>query len=534
MESVNTINVAILKADIYHSADVDKDQLSKALSEFLKRFVEVHAYPLEPLYATSSAGDSVTVVDADAVKVADIATALRFTFISTNWRSRGFDYPISIRIGIRFGPISADIDFSLEDKADISGVTVVEATRIEESTTPGQIWCCQEFASVLQQRAQDHHYTAVNFSDTVTKVGKEGRPFFIHELKTAAEVSNGLDAFKQQGVAVSKSDHAFLQASSDIIGFIKESICLNQGVLLDYIFRLSSMHRDMRVDLLEHRLDQVLKKGIGKPISDLVDSSANLMDFTVDELRKQVNSNLYLLREYYEKIDGRHPVLPRICYKQPTNFEPGSALSDPECIELADVWRHVSDPKFSGYPIFKASDNSGFSQCIETGMRFLCNDIPDAAQKGILDGYGNRGELYRNTRLDPERVKDYVSSDELIDPSWIDCWELPGSIAQYSEEMARMCYKSTLIIPLTLRHNIDQGSGMSSEFRKKYHIPRGGIGTWGYVCLDHPTANYFTETDIQLGFIFADIISLYVLSNMNYTVVSDTYQEVSNMGITLS
>jgi len=50
---------------------------------------------------------------------------------------------------------------------------------------------------------------------------------------------------------------------------------------------------------------------------------------------------------------------------------------------------------------------------------------------------------------------------------------------------------------------------------------------FGYLCFDHVEENYFNDDiDIDVGYIFADIISLYMVTRSIYTELSTTYSKV--------
>jgi hypothetical protein len=47
------------------------------------------------------------------------------------------------------------------------------------------------------------------------------------------------------------------------------------------------------------------------------------------------------------------------------------------------------------------------------------------------------------------------------------------------------------------------------------------------LCFDHPKENYFDEDkDVSVGYVFADILSLYVFVRLIYTEMSKTYGKV--------
>ena len=49
---------------------------------------------------------------------------------------------------------------------------------------------------------------------------------------------------------------------------------------------------------------------------------------------------------------------------------------------------------------------------------------------------------------------------------------------------------------------------------------------FGYLCFDHEEAGYFQKDDVSVGYIIADIISLYAFNRLNYTEYSNTFEKI--------
>ena len=61
-------------------------------------------------------------------------------------------------------------------------------------------------------------------------------------------------------------------------------------------------------------------------------------------------------------------------------------------------------------------------------------------------------------------------------------------------------------------------------FRNKIQATDIGRAIFGYLCFDHVDVGFFKDEDIELGYIFADILSLYFIARATYTDFSDTYK----------
>ena len=53
---------------------------------------------------------------------------------------------------------------------------------------------------------------------------------------------------------------------------------------------------------------------------------------------------------------------------------------------------------------------------------------------------------------------------------------------------------------------------------------------FGFLCFDHIDSNYFIENeDVSLGYVFADVLSVYFVSRMMYTSMSDTFKSIESI-----
>jgi hypothetical protein len=178
----------------------------------------------------------------------------------------------------------------------------------------------------------------------------------------------------------------------------------------------------------------------------------------------------------------------------------------------------------SEYPL---DDNSGFRVVKKRGVPFICDNIPKRVATGEYENERIDAALARvywhNRRQEPDTV---LEEGFQWDEAWIKCWKVPEDEHGLAKEVDRVsCYKSTVIIPMTLWNN-----QLDSAFLRKMSIKAKANEEvsrtiFGYLCFDHVKENYFNDDiDIDVGYIFADIISLYMIARLIYTELSDTFR----------
>lgn len=274
----------------------------------------------------------------------------------------------------------------------------------------------------------------------------------------------------------------------------KEFICYNQGEYAQYNFLVSLRHQALK---------EALPKGNKTDIKAKLDS---LDKFVFERAEASFISSFDIIKKCFV---GRHEKLPRVCVK----------LHDDKK-NIVDFCRDRQD--YSNKP-YHISVNTGFDEVYKTGLAYTNNDIP----KGARDG------LYKNPRLHHGSVKNYFRTMKFtvkgafeFDKAWIDCWNPTTEEDYETTSPPESCYKSTLIVPMTLLNN-----NLSEEFKGHFKIDKKQVvavdrdprAIWGYLCFDHPATDYFIEDDEALGYIFADTLSLYLITQLTYTEYSKTY-----------
>lgn len=289
---------------------------------------------------------------------------------------------------------------------------------------------------------------------------------------------------------------------------IREVICYNQGKIADYDFVASEKHKHLKTELLR------LKSPGTRTTQDYTELEArknNLSSYLDQEFRRISEENFkYLLNFYkYKSPGGKQP---RVCIK---------AIQGNNTITLArDRFSNALEEDF------RVTENTAFISINETGKYYICKDIPAGVRNGT----------YKNARIYPSSVMRTYSAPNLIqafkirflnesDYKWQHCWKRVQT-PNASDDLPSIetCYKSTLVIPMTL---INSDPWLSHEFRSHFNI-EGGLqrASFGFLCLDHQNKAFFNEKeDVDLGYIFADILSLYLIKRLTYTTYSAAFNE---------
>lgn len=300
----------------------------------------------------------------------------------------------------------------------------------------------------------------------------------------------------------------------------KETVCLNQGLLLSYYDEAHQRHLRLR-DALAEATAQGSDAALHEPatLARLRQLKLELDDYLDKRLTSEQGSvltdNFKLLPRQFE---GRSDLLPRICFK-------GSWQAGDDSDMILPVIRDNGRAPYD-WPLRTSlrGRNTGFEAVQASGRAFLAQDLAALAMAGE----------YHNPRLNPEAVAQLAAEfgplrlQDISWQRWQACWQPTAG----AEARGRDCYRSTLIVPLTLRNNLLDDA---LRERLRHDVPEFKKDeTWerailGYLCFDHPMPGYFRAEDEHLGYIVADQLSLYVLCALSVTTLSKTYQAVSKL-----
>lgn len=277
------------------------------------------------------------------------------------------------------------------------------------------------------------------------------------------------------------------------LSITKDAICFNQGEITQYIFIALNLHKQLKA-----------RFGGGSSKEDIVECKNALDDFLNRNLSRIVYRNFDVLSSYFEK---RGAIQPRICIKHTQQIDSVEWILD---LYRAEPVNYQSD--------FRLGVNTGFVHVRESGEYYFCNNIPNAVTEGS----------YINGRIDPQKAKAYVNNDHgnmvtsderSIDLNWVRCWE--GGNTAPNVQQARNFYKSTLIVPITLRNNnLDP---LFSQLVTDKNDIRTTI--FGFICFDHINRDFFNQADISMAYVIADLLSLFYITRSILTEFSTSYNE---------
>lgn len=304
----------------------------------------------------------------------------------------------------------------------------------------------------------------------------------------------------------------------------KECVCFNQGEYAQYEFLSGRYHRRIK-DFLHEKWPSILDKnyeqqktieivgddGSAEDIEKLRELTARLEEFLNISLYSAVKENVNFLHAGLSEQRRRSIVPPRVCVK----------LNGPMQNEKETIVDFIRDKSSLPSEPTILDENSGFLHIRDTGQFFYCGDIPADAKAGI----------YRNPRLISDKVRDFKlkgKPNRAIDLAWAECWR-GGNHSPMSS------YKSTLIIPSTLLNNNNlrdehlNKNNLSDEFIESFSLQEIDRVIFAYLCADHVSAEYFTDSDVYLGYIIADLMSLYFFKRFQMLSHSNTYALVSRI-----
>jgi hypothetical protein len=112
---------------------------------------------------------------------------------------------------------------------------------------------------------------------------------------------------------------------------------------------------------------------------------------------------------------------------------------------------------------------------------------------------------------------------DLTKENWSDIWT-------EFEDGTKQPYLSTLIIPMSISKDKEINDDYEKEYNKKF-FKSDKATLWGFLCIDHSESDFFKNIEEEknfkcedLGYIFSDIISLYLMFMYNHIAGSRTVQ----------
>jgi hypothetical protein len=279
---------------------------------------------------------------------------------------------------------------------------------------------------------------------------------------------------------------------NEVVDFLRRAICYNQGEFAQYAFLAAELHKALKSRLYSRTRDKTAVQ----------ESLTALNDYLNRNLRRVCCKNFEFLLSHFRARDRTQP---RVCIKA------SHAVADTE--HIVAIFRNTQANYSSDCGV---EGNTAFKYIYDTGRYYLCNDIPkDAKAKQYVNPRLNLAsvELYKL----PNRMTRLLSLDKGVDEKWKKCWQNPNQSTLTDDS----CYKSTLIVPMTLWNN-----DLEQDYKDLINIADVDRTIFGFLCFDHINRDYFVaDLDIGIGYIFADLLSLYLIMRLVYTEISKTYQQ---------
>jgi hypothetical protein len=326
----------------------------------------------------------------------------------------------------------------------------------------------------------------------------EASPFSIFKVEKFFDISLGGTS------KTAKADYGTL------VRLAREAICFNQSMLVQYQFFLGNKHKILK--------DEFRNKDGSRKSSysheDLRRFYGDLRKYSYDTLKTVADKNFSYILRYFQ---ARHSEKPRVCLK---------IIAGDSIMSLA---RDSTSSLTERY--YDKAENTAFKKICMGESLYVSNDIPREAQKSLyVNARISNREKLRSYRP-PNVLNNFLAGfpNSKIHTTWKDCWEridADETRKDLSELPSETCYKSTLVIPLSLKR-IDLESAFIEQFGNAGDDQSTERLIFGFLCFDHQTTNFFNkDVDLEMGRIFADILSLYLVTRKMYTDCSTTFEAI--------
>ena len=141
--------VGLLFADAKGFSTLTEEALPRFVEHFLGAIAgEIQGLPSPPLLRNTW-GDGLYLVFATVRDAGVFALRLSDVIRTTDWRAKGFDRPLQLRIGLHAGPAYACLD-PVTGRTNYIGTNVSRAARIEPITPPGEVYASRAFAALAR------------------------------------------------------------------------------------------------------------------------------------------------------------------------------------------------------------------------------------------------------------------------------------------------------------------------------------------------------------------------------------------------
>lgn len=315
------------------------------------------------------------------------------------------------------------------------------------------------------------------------------------------EFSLGIWRFVDYGAKVLKTK-AVNASNAEITEHLRKCICEFQLEYTNYQFVASRLHRDFKESFLadpeaSHEL------------------YAQLENFVEKGLKKLCGDQGEYIRTYFD-LTHSPSEKPRVGIH---------AVNDED--DVVDI---IMLPSGEIGTQKKIEEYSVFLEVVATGLPYLNNNLPKTAKKD--DEFIHKGldiesirKGYRCKMRDSKllsRWRNNLFKKTLSDPEW-------SQLSKNSSSKKNTLYKSHLVVPVTFRGHAEKGR-LNSSMVDILQLREDGRSILGFVCVDHQSTYFFDDKDsssydnidVNVLYLYADMISLIFVTALMYTIGSET------------
>jgi len=185
----------------------------------------------------------------------------------------------------------------------------------------------------------------------------------------------------------------------------------------------------------------------------------------------------------------------------------------------------------------KIDEYSVFLDVCSTGLPYLNNNLPKTAKND--DDFRHKGldvnavkAKYRCKISDWKliaRWRNNILKSTSNDSDW-------AKMAINGGAKKNNFYKSHLVVPITFRGHADRGR-LDDSLVNILQLQEDGRSILGFVCVDHPTTYFFDDKrsdsfdniDVNIMYMYADMISLIFVVALMYTIGSETCEKYESI-----
>ena len=317
-----------------------------------------------------------------------------------------------------------------------------------------------------------------------------------------------------------------------VTALLKESICDFQLEFAHFMLNSSMLHRDFRNNLNQDKLSAKTRESFIALEDGITQESGRLYYKLLDNL------NSVLLETHHSNIR------PRVSFQV---FEAENEYFVQQC---SAPWFDSSEPK-------NPEDYDILNFVKKTGTPYLCNNIPRTIIENIDYRHGGfnvdkiRNEYPSNNKLRLgsnkyvrtrdrllvyrylRKIDGVIKNEPAVDNKWLGLTEPENGQKIFSDGLNSShlgMYKSHLAIPVTFKKHapsLDPKSRLH-EILQTVHLDSRTL--LGVLLFDHVDPHYFDERstveleniDVNLGYIYADLMSFIFIVVSNYLAASTT------------